>query len=676
MCVPGLLPWPRIPGGPGLKSAVCRPALFYGGLKVCQNVTRDKESAPDMAPEPGKSGFSKSSKKKQDQVPLMTQAAPSIRTAVKEGTAFSSGFSAGASRSSVDSGVASVMKNAVSGFFSLSSAWAERAVDFDTVIQETSRLMQAGPEGAQRLSDLAIDTARSGEWSPVQIGQALHAAGQSGMVEGQAAASLPGALLMAQAGNMVPADAMALSATIQNRMPVDPSDMTRMATMLVQTAGDSARAVPLLGQALATVGPDAVAGGASLEQVTAMLGVLAEASLEGEKAGLALGHVISGLADPSSDVASLLQAMDIGLRDASGQMRSVPDVLGDLGQAMAGLDTSGREQLTGRLFGTDPDTFKAGSALISSAGAGQLQARTEQLATVTPVASLQGADLDTLDNRFQRLINKADAFAMALGSMLMPWIRPLMEVVATIREVAKVVGLFTDACAVLRAVGTLVCPVFNVLTGIMRVIGTTLMGLGPVLNIVALGIRAIGIAMMANPVGLVITAIALAAGLLIAHWEPVVAFFSDLWSGLSDGAAAAWDAICSLVMEKVKWLTDVLAPVFTLFGFGETATQVPPTLPDTPLPGSQLTPLPSSIPAMPPASQSAELERSVAAIGRVAPATAASRTSTTHHVTNANTITINAQPHHNPQDIVDEMERRQKQRSRGALYDSTLVYEA
>ncbi|NKD86349.1 hypothetical protein HEQ63_09160 [Haematospirillum jordaniae] len=292
------------------------------------------------------------------------------------------------------------------------------------------------------------------------------------------------------------------------------------------------------------------------------------------------------------------------------------------------------------------------------------------------MASLQGADLDTLDNRFQRLINKADAFAMALGSMLMPWIRPLMEVVATIREVAKVVGLFTDACAVLRAVGTLVCPVFNVLTGIMRVIGTTLMGLGPVLNIVALGIRAIGIAMMANPLGLVITAIALAAGLLIAHWEPVVAFFSDLWSGLSDGAAAAWDAICSLVMEKVKWLTDVLAPVFTLFGFGETATQVPPTLPDTPLPGSQLTPLPSSIPAMPPASQSAELERSVAAIGRVAPATAASGTSTTHHVTNANTITINAQPHHNPQDIVDEMERRQKQRSRGALYDSTLVYEA
>lgn len=609
----------------------------------------------------------------------MTQVEAPIQDAVRGKTASSSGFSAGASRSSVDSDVASAMKNAVSGFFSLSSAWAERAVDFDTVIQETSRLMQAGPEGAQRLSDLAINTARSGQWSPVQIGQALHAAGQSGMAEGRAVASLPGALLMAQAGHMVPADAMALSATIQDRMPVDPSDMTRMATMLVQTAGDSARAVPLLGQALATVGPDAVAGGASLEQVTAMLGVLAESSLEGEKAGLALGHVISGLADPSSDAASLLQALNIGLQDASGQMQSVPDVLGDLGQAMAGLGTSDREQLIGRLFGTDPDTLKAGSALVSSAGAGHLQTRTEQLAAITPVSSsLQGADLDTLDSRLQRLINKADSFAMALGSMLMPWIRPLMEVVSAIREVAKVVGMVTDACAILRAVGTLVCPVFNVLTGIMRVIGTTLMGLGPVLNMVALGIRAIGIAMMANPLGIVITAIALAAGLLIAHWEPVIAFFSDLWSGLSDGAAVAWDAVCSLVMEKIKWLTDVLAPVFTLFGFGDTATQAPSILPAAPLPGLQPTPLPSSVPAVPPAFQSAELEPSVAAsqvIGRVSPATAASGPNTTHHVTNANTITINAQPHHNPRDIIDEMERRQRQRNRSSLYDNTLVYE-
>ncbi|MCR9267472.1 MAG: hypothetical protein NXI03_07860, partial [Alphaproteobacteria bacterium] len=45
--------------------------------------------------------------------------------------------------------------------------------------------------------------------------------------------------------------------------------------------------------------------------------------------------------------------------------------------------------------------------------------------------------------------------------------------------------------------------------------------------------RALTVAMMTNPVGLIIGGIALAAGLIITYWEPISTFFSGLWTGVT-----------------------------------------------------------------------------------------------------------------------------------------------
>ena len=50
----------------------------------------------------------------------------------------------------------------------------------------------------------------------------------------------------------------------------------------------------------------------------------------------------------------------------------------------------------------------------------------------------------------------------------------------------------------------------------------------------------IGRALLMNPIGLLITAIAVAAFLIYKYWAPIKAFFSGLWNDIKAGAAAVW----------------------------------------------------------------------------------------------------------------------------------------
>jgi hypothetical protein len=76
----------------------------------------------------------------------------------------------------------------------------------------------------------------------------------------------------------------------------------------------------------------------------------------------------------------------------------------------------------------------------------------------------------------------------------------------------------------------------GVLTPILRGISTAFLWLGRVLLFV-------GRAFLMNPIGLVITAIALAAYLIYQYWEPIKGFFTDLWNTVGNAFSSAWASI-------------------------------------------------------------------------------------------------------------------------------------
>ncbi len=95
------------------------------------------------------------------------------------------------------------------------------------------------------------------------------------------------------------------------------------------------------------------------------------------------------------------------------------------------------------------------------------------------------------------------------------------------------------------------------------------------LRAAALGIKALGLAAIGNPVGLVIAGIAVAAVLVFKYWKPIAGFFKGLWHGLMVGLKplkpafdAAFAAVAPIIQPIVgalkgvwNWLKSLLSPV-------------------------------------------------------------------------------------------------------------------
>ena len=97
------------------------------------------------------------------------------------------------------------------------------------------------------------------------------------------------------------------------------------------------------------------------------------------------------------------------------------------------------------------------------------------------------------------------------------------------------------------------------------------------------GVRTLGMAMLTNPIGLVITAIAVGAAMVYKYWEPISGFFRGVWQGItaaiepvSPALAKIGDAIAPL-FAPVQWLWDaftgLLQPVHDVDGAAQAMGQ-------------------------------------------------------------------------------------------------------
>ena len=72
---------------------------------------------------------------------------------------------------------------------------------------------------------------------------------------------------------------------------------------------------------------------------------------------------------------------------------------------------------------------------------------------------------------------------------------------------------------------------------------STLIGTAAGLVQIAVGLAMLGAALLANPILLLIAAIVAGAVAIYVYWEPIKAFFADMWNAIADGAQAAWGRI-------------------------------------------------------------------------------------------------------------------------------------
>lgn len=180
--------------------------------------------------------------------------------------------------------------------------------------------------------------------------------------------------------------------------------------------------------------------------------------------------------------------------------------------------------------------------------------------------------------KVQAISDKFDLLQQRIAVRLLPVLNRLIPVVETFLDKALAwvdanPELITGIGAVVIGVGTLaavlgpvmagvatlikgwstitavtggVIKVFGGLAGLMVRLGST------ILPLVGKAVSFIGRALIANPIGLAITAIAGAAYLIYQYWEPITGFMSDLWA-----------QVTSILSDAFSWISSIVSSAFS-----------------------------------------------------------------------------------------------------------------
>ncbi|ECF3813544.1 phage tail tape measure protein, partial [Salmonella enterica subsp. enterica serovar Carmel] len=122
-------------------------------------------------------------------------------------------------------------------------------------------------------------------------------------------AALPGVLNMALAGGMDLGESADIGSNILSQFHLDPKEMDRVSDVLTAAFTRTNTDLTNIGEAMKYAGTGMAGLGVSVEQTTAMIGVMANVGLRGSIAGTGLQTTFSRLAAPTGKAASALKEL-------------------------------------------------------------------------------------------------------------------------------------------------------------------------------------------------------------------------------------------------------------------------------------------------------------------------------------------------------------------------------
>ena len=292
--------------------------------------------------------------------------------------------------------------------------------------------------------------------------------------------------------------------------------------------------------------------GQSLEDFSAMVGVMASSGIKGSESGTQLRNMMLSLASPSKTAAMALDRMGIKTTDAQGNFLNIIDILAQFEKGMKGMGDAEKAAALTDIFGKRTVT---GVTLLLAEGTEGLKKYSKELQNAGgTAANVAAAMRGSLANRIEVLKSAltelgfkfVDAFASKGG-------KAIENLTATITnfDPASIIDFLTTAFTVIsKIVGVLwkmriiiislaiawgvykvamiAAVVISNIMGMVQAV-QALMSAQQGMNVVQ---AIFNVLLTANPVGVIIVAIAALIAIIILcvkHWDDITAAMARCW---------------------------------------------------------------------------------------------------------------------------------------------------
>lgn len=520
--------------------------------------------------------------------------------AKKSGVALQEIAAKGEKLKTVGDGITAVGKKfmpATLAITGLGTAAVKTAADFESAMSQVQATMGITKDSMSEVHGETVNTmdalnaiaqkmGAETKFSAIECGEALNYLALAGYNTEQMCDTLPTVLNLAAAGgfDLARASDMVTDAMSALGMGVNQADM--MVDQMAKTASTTNTSVEQLGEGILKIGATAKSIKGGTAELNTALGILANNGIKGAEGGTHLRNVILALQSPMDKAADQMSALGVSTYDAEGNMRSLNDILGDLNRSMDGMTAAEKANIISTIF--NKTDLAAVNALLASTGDEWDNLQQAIIDSGGSAQQMADTQLDNLQGQLTILKSALEGLAISMGQLLMPaiktivgWIQNFVNWLNSLDDGVK--NTIVTVGLIVAAIGPVLIIIGKVISAVGTIM-TILPKLASIISTVKTAFGALNAVLAANPIILVIAAIAALVAAFIYLWnncEEFRQFWIDLWENIKEVASAvgewlaqawqamgeaittAWNAICDFFVSVWDGIKNVFTTVVT-----------------------------------------------------------------------------------------------------------------
>ena len=450
------------------------------------------------------------------------------------------------------------------------AAGAASFAEVDKTMQLTNKTMGNTAEEAELLNKAMKEAAANSTFGMKDAATATLNFARAGLDAEQAAAALAPAMnLAAGEGGNLDTVSGGLVATI-NGFHGSFEDAGHYADVFAAACNNSALDVDSLSGAMSVAAPIFSAAGYSVNDAALYMGVMANNGIEADKAANSLKTGLARLVSPAKEGYEAMKQLGIEVTNADGSMKDSVTIQKELHDAFSKLSESEQIAAASAIFGKNQ--MAPWLALINTAPE-DVGALDESLRTCAGTTDeMAQAMMSGFGGSLEKLKSSIDVLVTSIGEALAPTIQKVAEFIQGLvdkfnsltpaqQETIVQIGLVVAAIGpLLIVVGKVISSIGTIMTWAPKIVNgvQSVIGIGSKLMS---GLQALWGVIMANPIVLIVAAIAAAVAAFIYFWntsEEFRQFWINLWEAIKTAVKTVVDGI-------VNFFTVTIPEAFNSF---------------------------------------------------------------------------------------------------------------
>ena len=449
----------------------------------------------------------------------------------------------------------------------LGTAAVKTAADFDSAMSKVAAVSGATGSDFDKLRDKAREMGAKTKFSATEAADAMNYMAMAGWKTEDMLSGIEGVMYLAAASGEDLATTSDIVTDALTAFGLTAADSGHFADVLAAASSNANTNVSMMGETFKYCAPVAGALGFSVEDTAEAIGLMGNAGIKASQAGTSMRSIMTNLTGDVKLSGAAIGDVTIATTNADGSMRSLSAILADCRMAFGRMTEAEKannaETLVGKnamsgflaLMNAAPeDIAKVSGAVNNCKDAAKNMADTMQ---------------DNLEGQLTILKSQLQELAISFGDLLMPAVR---SIVSGLQGMVNVLNAMPDG---VKRVIMIVALLAAALGPVLIIIGKTLSAIGTIMtwapklagaiSAVKGAFAALSATMMANPIAIVIAAIAALVAAFIYLWntnEEFRQFWIRLWNEIKEVAVQVWTAVSQFLVSAWNGIRNTAVAVW------------------------------------------------------------------------------------------------------------------